>query len=746
MKRTREKEGVVNVPVNGQATSGGSPIDSPKLDLEKIIESPNLTPLCHEAWLMDLGKRVIDELIDDETSRVDWDTRMNEAIKVVRQIVEQKSFPWPGAANIRFPLITIAALQWHARAYALLMPPGEIVEYRTYGPDPEGKKNKRGKLISEHMTWQLEEEDETWEDNQDKALLVTAIMGDAFKKSYFDPLHLKNVSRLVMPQDLVVDYWTKSFETALRISHKIQLTKNDVWEREAIGIFNDTEVPYSSPSLTTSPNTDTKNQTQGTRPPMADRSAPDEYVEQHRWEDMDGDGYKEPYVVTVHRQSKIVKRIVARFTSKRVVLKNRQTLLEWKNDPANDRKKLPGVMRIEPVHCFTKYPFIPAFDGGFYDVGFGLLLGHINEAVSTLINQLLDSGTMSNTSGGFLGRGIKIRGGTMYFKPNEWKQVDSPGAELKNNIVPLPVREPSNVLFQLLNLLINYGERTAGATDIQVGQTPGQNTPASTSQMAEANGLRVFGAIFKRTYRAMRDEFRKLYVLNGIYLDDMPENPFMATTEDYSDDERSVRPSADPHVMSDQVRMQRAEALLKASTVPGVSFDQYQTRKRYLEAWQIPNIEQVMPDPKGPNAIPQPPNPKMLEVQVKMQQVKLKEMQLQTDMKFRIAQLLQDMDLNSAKIVELEAKASLEAAKGDAAKLGQVVEMLNVELGARKLKQDGMLESVKILHEIAKGMRETTNAAGVDEGNVGPVDKAPGDAGGSAVSALTAGAGDGGLA
>lgn len=737
----KEKQGVVNVPVNGQANATG-PSESPKLNLEEILQSPNVCDMLDDAWLMDLGKRVCDELELDENSRVEWDRRNNEAIKVTRQVVEEKSFPWPGASSVKFPLITIAALQWHARAYALLMPPGEIVEYRTYGPDPDGAKNVRGKLISKHMTWQLEEEDETWEDNQDKAMLVQAIMGDAFKKSYFDPLTRKNVSRLVMPENLVVDYWTQSFETASRISHKIKLSDNDIYEREVLAIFRDIPIPPDSTTAVDNQNSVTRNTSQGTQPPLSDKSAPREFVEQHRWEDLDGDGYKEPYVVTVHRQSRIVKRIVARFTSKRVTLENRQSLARYRAE--TPKGKIPQIMRIEPVHCFTKYPFIPAFDGGFYDVGFGLLLGHLNEATSTLINQLIDSGTMSNTSGGFLGRGIKIRGGTMYFKPNEWKQVDSPGAELKNNIVPLPVREPSNVLFQLLNLLINYGERVAGATDIQVGQTPGQNTPASTSQIAEANGLRVFGAIFKRTHRAMKNEFRKLYVLNSIYLDEMPDNPFNAQPQDYEEDEKSVRPSADPYVMSDAVRMQRAEALLRASGIPGAQCDMYEVKRAYMEAYQIVGIDKVMPDPKGPHALPPAPNPKLMEIEIKQKAQQLKEMTFQLDAKIRIATLLQDIDLNAAKIMELEAKASMEAKKGDAAHLGQVVEMLNIELGAAKMKQTGMVEAAKILHQMVQGMTEKDD--GNKAGAVQAVAGASGDASAAGGDAGAGGAGIGGLA
>ena len=144
-------------------------------------------------------------------------------------------------------------------------------------------------------------------------------------------------------------------------------------------------------------------------------------------------------------------------------------------------------LSIKPETYFTKFPFIPSPDGGFYDLGFGTLLGPLNRSIDTMINQLIDAGTMANTAGGFLSRGIKIRGGNYNFAPLEWKHVDSTGDDLRKGIMPLPVREPSQVLYTLLNLLINYGERIGGSVDILVGQNPGQNTPAETSRSEEHN-------------------------------------------------------------------------------------------------------------------------------------------------------------------------------------------------------------------------------------------------------------------
>ena len=224
-------------------------------------------------------------------------------------------------------------------------------------------------------------------------------------------------------------------------------------------------------------------------------------IEQHLYLDLDGDGYQEPYVAIVHKASKQLLRLVPRFFT---------SSIEFSKDDK--------ILSIKAEQYFTKYPFIPSPDGGFYDLGFGVLLGPLNSSINTIINQLIDAGTMANTAGGFLGRGIKIKGGNSSFAPNEWKPVESSGDDLRKSIVPLPVREPSQVLFTLLSLLINYGERIGGSVDILVGQNPGQNTPAETSRTMAEQGMKIFSGIFKRTYRSLRDEFRKQYRLNHLYL------------------------------------------------------------------------------------------------------------------------------------------------------------------------------------------------------------------------------------
>ena len=195
-----------------------------------------------------------------------------------------------------------------------------------------------------------------------------------------------------------------------------------------------------------------------------------------------------------------------------------------------------------------------------------MLLGPLNESVNSILNQLIDAGTLANTAGGFLGRGVKIRGGQYSFVPYGWNPVDSTGDDLRKNIFPMPTREPSGVLFNLLSLLIDYSNRVAGATDMMMGQNPGQNTPATTSQAMIEQGQKIYNSIYKRVWRSMKQEFQKLYNLNKLYL---PEEKYFKgeqfiQREDFNYPMQDVIPGANPNLTSDNMRLTQANLLKQA--------------------------------------------------------------------------------------------------------------------------------------------------------------------------------------
>lgn len=658
-----------------------------KIKIEKLLTSPNIAELLDERSLTTIGSTVLREFNIDKESRSMWEQRVEEAMKLALQVADAKSFPWSGASNVKFPLITIAALQFHSRAYPALIPSSQLVklDVPTYYDSQEDKTDivnspyEKAKRIEAHMSYQILTQDENWESEMDKVLITVPIVGCAFKKTYWDFNSNQPISENVLAKDFVVSYWTKNLKDCTRQTHIIYLSTNDVISRQRRGLWLDVNLgrPIVQPQddLTVA-----QDKQQGTEDYNTDSGTPYEFLEQHRWEDLDGDGYKEPYIVTVHRPTGKVVRIVSNYLESSIL--------------RNDKDE---IINIKPETYFTKYPFIPSPDGGFYDIGFGILLGPLNESIDTIINQLIDAGTMATTAGGFLSRGIKVRGGNYNFAPLEWKHVDSTGEDLAKGIVPLPVREPSQVLFTLLQTLVNYGERIVGATDIMVGENVGQNTPAQTSQTMAEQGMKVFSGIFKRIHRSLKEELKKVYRLNQLYLVGDIEYPqgFIRAV-DYLVDDSTLRPLADPNVVTDAQRITQAQALMQtAATIPG--FNMYQVTKRYLEALKVCNIEEVLPNPQGPNAIPQQPDPKVQLATIKAQ-VDMNDINKKTQV--ALAKLQEESRVNEARILKLQAEALLALEEADDVPRNNMIALIQAEIGAAKHKQQSLFDSIRLLKEM----------------------------------------------
>lgn len=649
---------------------------------------PNIAEALDQEVLTKIGETVHKDFITDLTSRSEWEKRTEQSMKLALQVAEAKSFPWPNSSNVKFPLVTIAALQYHARSYPVLIDSQTPVNCRVIGSDSDGSKEKRAERVSQHMSYQILEEDENWEAEMDRVLITQPIIGCAFKKSYFDPILGHNVSENILAKDFVVNYWTKHLDTAPRVTQIQYFSQNDIYERVARGLFS--EMVDDKPTATPQGGlTLAQGKAQGmTAPDSIDDSTPYEILEQHRYIDFDGDGYAEPYIVFVRKDNKQVLRIVARYF-----------------DSSIQRDKNGKVLRITAENYYTKFPFIPSPDGGFYDLGFGVLLGPLNESIDTLLNQLVDAGTLANTAGGFIARGIKIRGGNMGFAPMEWKHVDSTGDDLRKGIMPLPVREPSQVLFTLLSLLINYGERIGGSVDILTGQNPGQNTAATTVNTMAEQGMKIFSGIFKRSYRSLKDEFKKLYRLNQLYLTGVSEynsdsgNNFI-DADDYLGPLSDVRPSADPNIVSDTQRIQQAQAML---AIAGPDMNMYEIKKAYLKAIKVQNIDAILPDPQGPNAIKPGPSEKV-QIEMMKQQAKTADSQLQA--KLAVMKLAQQVELQQAKIHKLEAEAILAVEQAGGVKTGQDIAMLDAQIGAARARHEGMLTSMKTVMDLEKHLNE----------------------------------------
>lgn len=574
--------------------------------LRAFMELENIATTLSEEDLNRIGSDAKQGYDYDLSSRAEWEQGIDEWMRLATQVREPKNYPWPRSSNVKYPLLTTAAMQFAARAYPSLIPSnGQVVKSQVIGKDPDGQKLELASRVDTYMSYQLMHEMAGWEEDMDKLLIMLPVVGTVFKKTYWDPITEQNKSKLILPKNLVVNYWTDCLETSERISERIEMSPRVFEERKRAGLFLNINLGRPSTVANTAYGSN-DGKGEGFQAAAADETTPYVIIEQHTFLDLDQDGYKEPYVVTFELGSAKVLRIAARYDDNTMYFNNEDELL-----------------KIEPIQYYTKFGFIPNPDGSFYDIGFGMLLGPINESVNTLINQLTDAGTLSNLQSGFLGKGLRLKMGEQRFQPGEWKAVNATGDDLRKQIVPLPAKEPSSVLFQLMGSLITSGKELASVAEIFTGKMPGQNTPATTTMATVEQGMKVFTAVYKRLYRALDSEFKKLFELNGTYLN--PET-YQAVTgvtvgpEDFRvKDTYRICPGADPTAVSQTEKLMKAQGLLEL--LPLGTLDPVQVTLRVLEAQEQPNFQQVLNQAiqQTGQMPPPPPDPKLQEMQMKGQ-------------------------------------------------------------------------------------------------------------------------------
>ena len=608
------------------------------IDLLAAMDAVNVAEQLSSDELRQIGQKVRRGYDRDKQSRnaEGWDEKQKTAMDLARQVKETKTWPWPNAANVKYPLLTVAAIQFAARSYPALVQGRNVVKAKVIGDDPDGQKRDKADRISRHMSWQCLEQMDEWEDEFDRLLHVIPITGCAFKKVRWDNRLARPKSEVVTAECLVVDYWAKSLGECSRATHEFKMFPYRIAEKMRAGLWLDVELG---------------------RPQDAgdDDQAEHLFLEQHCWLDLDGDGYEEPWIVTLHHETSQVVSIIARFDEDGLLM----------DEQGN-------IGRIEPVQYFVKYGFIPNPDGSFYDIGFGHLLEPLNEAINTTINQLLDAGTLSTTGGGWIGRGAKVKSGTHRFTPGEWKPVEATGGDLASQIVPLPVREPSSVLFSLLGLLIDAGRDITAIKDVLLGEADTQQTATTTLALIE-QGMKVFGSLYKRLHRSAGKEFKLIFRLNRLYMPEeqyftVLDDPEAAAKADYDDKSFDVVPVSDPSMVSDMQRMARAQFLMEITPVLGLDADE--TARRVLEAAQIDDPDKLIPEQR-------PPSLEAEELELKKRQdvraeeadlanlsltnAQVRKLVLETAMMPREQQMSEDeLDL---KVAELMTKTALEREK-----------------------------------------------------------------------------------
>jgi chaperonin GroES len=707
-----------------------------KLTLKQLVSTRNIAMLLTKKELDVLGRMAVEGYNVDRGTRTAWEQKNEKAVKLALQVQEAKSFPWVDCSNVKFPLLTIAALQFLARI-SIMTKGRQLAKVEFIGQDPQGRKYQQGKRISDHLSLQLLEEDRNWIDSDEQAKLAASIMGSAFKKTYVDSMTGTVISEHVPVMNLVLDYYCKDINKAARITHLLSMDENTIQSKVRQGLYLDLDLDDTPGTPEVNLLKVAADESEGLQRPASSEER--DILEQLCWLDLDHDGYKEPYIMCVDLSTSQVLRIVARFFDAGDVHRvndaqirgieaeiaalpddDKRMKAQSKLEKEADKLQFAAdnhILSIEPVQYYTRYLFIPSPDGGVYGLGLGALLGPMNESVNTLVNQLIDSGTMSVTAGGFLGRGVKIKGGHQTFSPFEWKPVDSPGADLRNNIVPLPVREPSTVLFQLLGMLVTYSEKISGATDIMTGVNPGQNTPAETSRNTVEQGMMLFSGIYGRMYRGFKEELSKFYEFNRLFLTYSPRYYTLAkgpdailAPDDYKSSAFRIFPAASAEAVSQSQRRDKA-TMLHSLSMAAPGFNTYLTTRNLLEAYDIDGIDSYYPDPSGPMAIqPKGPDPKTALEQAKLQQA----MQIHQDnMSISVVELKSQLQVNLAKIDQLEANAISLRAQAQGVETGHQIALINAQIGAARDHQQGLIAALGHL----------TKAAATDSGAAAAKDK-----------------------
>lgn len=616
--------------------------------LEELLNSANVADKLTEEELDKIADDLVKRIQEDIRSMDGWTRKYNDYVKLALQIKEKKSFPWPNAANTKYPLLTMAALQFHARMYPAVVNGKSIVKGKVIGYDPTGEKAKRAERVGKFQTYQLMEQIHNWDEDMDKLGLVLPIAGCVFKDISWDSVDERINVELVLPTDMIVNYWAKSMDDARRITRRLYYYENTIKEFQAEKLFLDVEL--SPPVARSKSPEEDKNQGR-TFYGSDENDLPYEIWKCQTWLDLDKDKYKEPYIVYIEPNDKKILRIQPNY------------------ELADVRKTSSGkISRIRAKRNFIKFDFIPAPDGGLFGVGFGLLLGSLNEVVNTNINQLIDQGTMHTTGGGFLGKGVRMAGGALTFEPNEWKILPVVGDDIKKNVFPLPVREPSDVLLQLMQFLVQSGKEVIAISEIATGKLPGQNTPATTTITSVEEGMKIFTAIYKRIHRQLKKEFKRIFELNSVHITDeeyfqvldssggvMDEG--MVSAEDFNSEDVDVAPESDPNVASDVLRLTKAQQLVEL--IPLGAVDPAKAGMRILEALDVPNPQELAPQPQPDPAVMKAQADIQAKQQIAQVEMRMKEMELQFKQKEGEMKLqLKQMELQ-LKEVEMHMNAQI---------------------------------------------------------------------------------------
>lgn len=531
------------------------------------------------------ARRLADDLIadyrNDVSSRTEWEDTITKGLDLLGVKYNPLNRPFKGASGVTHPMLNEACVQFQAQAYKELLPPDGPVRTQIVGSiSPE--KEQQASRVKDYMNYLLMDKMEEYTTDVDQMLYYLPLTGSTFKKIYYDEILDRPVSKYIHPRDLVVPYYATDLSECERITQVMQMTENEVLKKMKLGIYLDLELQAPQPNESRSQKK--INDLDGIKPTYNELLY--DVLEMHVDLDL------EEYTSDVPKKEKNV-RVPYIVT---VVESTGQVLSIYRNFRADD----PKYNRIE---YFVHFKFLPGL--GFY--GFGLLhmIGGLTRTATEALRQLLDAGTLSNLPAGFKSRGMRVRDDDQPIQPGEFRDVDAPGGNIKDQFQLLPFKEPSQTLFALLNFVVASGQRFAAIADLQVGEGNQQAAVGTTIALLE-KGSRVMSAIHKRCYYAMKQEFKILARICNESLP--PEYPYdvyggerIIKALDF-DDRVDVLPMADPNLFSMAQRVTLAQTQLQIAQSNPQMHNIYEAYRRVYESLGTKNIDMLL-------MMPQPPQP-----------------------------------------------------------------------------------------------------------------------------------------
>lgn len=541
--------------------------DEPVVEIEVNLPSfdENLAEKMDDGDLQSISEELLQFIQDDLTSRKDWERTYKEGLDLLGLRIDERTEPWDGACGVYHPILSESIVKFQSEIILETFPASGPVKTKIIGKITREKEEAAAR-VQDDMNYELTEVMVEYRNEHERLLWNLPITGSAFKKVYFDPSINRQVAMFIPAEDIIVPYGASDLQSSPRITHRMRKTENQIKKLQVAGFYRDIGLPEPQRNITEIQKK--KDEEAGVNIVDDDR-----YMLYEVHVDYDLPGYEDPngialpYVITI--------------VSTGEVLSIRRNYLE---DDETQQKRMH----------FTHYIYIPGF--GFYGFGLIHLIGGFAKSATSILRQLVDSGTLSNLPGGFKSKDLRVKGDDTPIAPGEWRDVDVTGMTIKDSIVPLPYKEPSATLYNLLNTIVDEGRKFASVADLKVGDMSNQ-APVGTTLAILERTLKVMSAVQARVHAAMKHEFK---LIAGIVRDYTPDTysyevdaPKKAKKTDY--DMVDIIPVSDPNASTMAQRVVQYQAALQLAQGAPQIYDLPQLHRQMLEVLGIKNVAKIIP-------------------------------------------------------------------------------------------------------------------------------------------------------